>query len=148
MTDTLEIKVDKFTFKIATDRWYTPEGAWAREENGRVRVGLSDFVQQHSGDIAFAEVWQAGTTVAAGDEVAAIETIKVNISIVSPVAGRIVAINPAIAAAPEAINQDPYGEGWLALLEATDWEADKQRLLDPQAYFEKVKREAEQEIDR
>ena len=148
MPDFLETTVDKFTFKVATDRFYTSEGVWAKEENGRVRIGLSDFVQQHSGDIAFAEIWPAGTAVAAGDEVAAIETIKVNISLASPVTGRIMEANPALSGAPEAINQDPYGAGWLAILEATDWEADRSRLLDPQAYFEKMKREAEQEVNR
>ena len=81
MSEFLETTVDKFTFKVATDRFYTAEGVWAKEEDGRVRIGLSDFVQQRSGDVAFAEVKPAGTALAAGDEVAVIETIKVNISL-------------------------------------------------------------------
>ena len=84
MSDFLETTVDKFTFKVATDRFYTSEGVWAKEENGRVRIGLSDFVQQRSGDVAFADVKPAGTILAAGDEVAVIETIKVNITYTSP----------------------------------------------------------------
>jgi glycine cleavage system H protein len=148
MPEYLETMVDKFTFKVATDRLYTEEGIWAKPEGKLARVGLSDFLQQRSGDVAFAEVKPAGAAVAFGDEVAVIETIKVNISLGSPVTGRMVEVNPNMATAPEVINQDPYGAGWLAVIEAADWEADRLRLLDPQVYFEKMKREAEQEVKK
>jgi glycine cleavage system H protein len=60
----------------------------------------------------------------------------------------VVQVNPAMEDAPEAINQDPYGEGWLALIEASDWEAERSKLLDPEAYFEHMKAEAEEEIKK
>ena len=148
MSDFLETTVVKFTFKVATDRFYTSEGVWAKEENGHVRIGLSDFVQQHSGDVAFAEIKPAGKALAAGDEVAIIETIKVNISYTSPVTGKIVEVNPAMLNAPEAINQDPYGTGWLAVLEVADWNVERAKLLDPQAYFEIMKGQAEEETKK
>ena len=148
MPDFLETTVDKFTFKVATDRFYNAEGVWAKDENGRVRIGLSDFVQQRSGDVAFAEIKPAGTALAAGEEVAVIETIKVNITYTSPVNGKIVEVNPAMNDAPEAINQDPYGTGWLAVMEAADWEAERARLLDPQAYFKIMKGQAEEEAKK
>ncbi len=146
MTEYLETTVDKFTFKVATDRLYNDEGVWAKLEDGFVRVGLSDFVQQHSGDVAFAEIKPAGTRVATGEEMATIETIKVNISLSSPVSGEVKEINDALANAPEAINQDPYGAGWLALVKATDWETDRAHLLEPQEYFARMKAQAEQEV--
>ena len=145
MPDFLETTVDKFTFKVADDRFYNEEGVWAKEENGRVRIGLSDFVQQRSGDVAFAEIKPAGTVLAMGEEVAVIETIKVNITYTSPVNGKIAEVNPAMNDAPEAINQDPYGAGWLAVMEVADWEADCAQLLDPQAYFKIMKGQAEEE---
>ena len=148
MPEYLETTVDKFTFKIATDRLYNTEGVWAKAEGKMVRVGLSDFVQQRSGDVAFAEVKPVGLEVAFGDEVAVIETIKVNISLGSPVTGKVVEVNPVMSATPEAINQDPYENGWLVVVEATEWETDKSRLLNPQAYFEKMKLEAEQEVKK
>jgi len=144
----LETTVDKFTFKVATDRFYDAEGVWAKEENGRVRIGLSDFVQQRSGDVAFAEVKPVGTVLAAGEEVAVIETIKVNITYTSPVNGKIVAVNPAMNNAPEAINQDPYDAGWLAVMEVADWDVDCAKLLDPQAYFKIMKGQAEEETKK
>ena len=148
MTEFLETRVDKFIFRVATDRSYSDEGVWAKEENGRLRIGLSDFVQQRSGDVAFAEIKPVGTSLAFGDELAVIETIKVNIAFTSPVTGKIVEINPAMADAPEAINQDPFGEGWLAVIEPADWAADKARLLDPQAYFVRMQAEAEAEVKK
>ncbi len=146
MPEFLAVTVDKFTFKVATDRFYTREGVWALATGNQVRIGLSDFLQQRSGDIAFAEVKPIGTALAAGDEVASIETIKVNVALTSPVSGEVVEVNSALETAPEAINQDPYGAGWLAVIATTDWDADRSQLLDPAAYFEVVKREAEEEM--
>ena len=148
MPEYLETTVDKFVFKVATDRHYNTEGLWAQAAGQRVRIGLSDFLQQRSGDVAFAEVKPAGTALAAGDEVAVIETIKVNISLTSPVRGQVSVVNPAMETAPEAINQDPYGNGWLAEIEATNWDADRARLLDPQAFFTLMKVQAEEEAKK
>jgi len=148
MTNYLETNVDKFIFRVATDRFYDDEGVWVKEENGRVRIGLSDFVQQRSGDVAFAEIKPAGTALSFGDEVAMIETIKVNIIFTSPATGKVVEVNPAMNEAPEAINQDPYGEGWLAVLEPADWSTDCARLLDAQTYFVRMKAEAEDEAKK
>ncbi len=148
MPEFLETRVDKFTFKVATDRFYSDEGMWAKEEGGRVRIGLTDFVQQRSGDVAFAEVKPTGTALTAGDEVANIETIKVTVSYTSPVNGKIAEVNPAMNDTPEAINQDPYGSGWLAIIEVADWEAQRAQLLDPQAYFELMKGQAEEETKK
>ena len=148
MPETLEITVDKFTFKVITDRYYNAEGVWAKPEGKLVRIGLSDFLQQRSGDVAFAEVKPVGTGLAFGDEVAVIETIKVNISLSSPVSGKVIEVNPDMEAAPEAINQDPYDRGWMAVIEADNWEADLPRLLDAEAYFSRMKTEAEEEVNK
>ncbi len=148
MSDFLELTVDKFTFKVATDRLYTSEGVWAQAEGKRIRVGLSDFLQQRSGDVAFADVTPEGAALRAGDEIASIETIKVNLSLASPVSGKIVEVNPEMGTGPEAINQDPYGSGWLAVIETEDWDADRASLLDPPAYFAHMKIEAEREAKK
>jgi len=158
MPEFLELTVDKFTFRTATDRYYNSEGVWALAEVSslplgegpgvRVRIGLSDFLQQRSGDVAFAEVMSEGTVLAFGDEVAVIETIKAEVGLPSPLAGEVVEVNQAMEITPEVINQEPYGEGWLAVIEAEDWEADRARLLDPQDYFALVKEQAEEELKK
>jgi glycine cleavage system H protein len=148
MPEYLETMVDKFTFRVATDRTYTDEGLWAKAEGSHIRIGLSDFLQQSSGDVAFAEVQPAATTLAVGDEVAVIETIKVDIGLSSPVSGTVIEVNPAMEMEPEIINSDPYGEGWLAVIEADNWETDRANLLEPEKYFEIMKRAAEEEAKK
>ena len=145
MPDNLTVTVGKFTFTVAPDRWYTPQGVWAKEEGTRIRVGLSDFLQQRSGDIAFVGVEPAGTILGLGEEFSSIETIKVDIALSAPVSGKVVLVNPALEASPEVINRDPYGEGWFCEVEPADWGTDRPRLLDAAAYFDKMKREAEEE---
>jgi glycine cleavage system H protein len=148
MTEFLETTVDKFIFKVATDRYYSSESLWAQAEGNLVRIGLSDFLQQRSGDVAFAEVKQPETKVVIEEAVASIETIKVTISLNSPVTGRLVEVNPVLSTAPEVINLDPYGEGWLAIIEANDWEKDRTTLMDPHAYFNLMKSQAEEETKK
>jgi glycine cleavage system H protein len=148
MPEFLETTVDKFIFRVATDRYYNGEGIWALAEGNRVRIGISDFLQQRSGDVAFAEIKPVGTTLVIGEEVAVIETIKVNVSLTSPVRGRVVEVNPAMERSPEVINQDPYGAGWLAIIEAADWQAERSQLLDAQAYFDLMKGQAEEETKK
>ena len=146
MPELLETIVDKFIFRVAKDRLYSKDGIWVLAEEGdRVRVGLADFAQRRNGDVAFAEIKPAGTALEVGDELAVVETIKVVFSVSSPVAGTIIEVNPAMATAPEAINSDPYGEGWLAVVAASIFEETRASLLDPQAYFALMKSEAEEE---
>lgn len=148
MTDFLETTVDKFIFRVATDCYYNAEGLWVRREGDHVRVGMSDFLQQRSGDVAFVEVKPEGTVLATGDEVAVIETIKVNVSLTSPVSGKVVEVNPALEMTPEAINQDPYGNGWLTVIEPSSWDADLVQLFDAQAYLALMKGQAEEEMKK
>lgn len=148
MADFLQFTLDKFTFKVATDRYYTVEGMWAKADGSRTTIGLSDYLQQRSGDVAFAEVVAVGTAVSRGDEVAHIETIKVDISLPSPLSGSILEVNPALEIEAERINQDPYGEGWLAVMVATDWPADQATLLDPPTYLARIRVEAEEEVKK
>lgn len=152
MPEYLETTVDKFIFKVATDRLYTTEGVWILwvepEGNGRVRVGLTDYLQQHGGDLTFANVKPVGTSLTAGDEFAEIETIKTTLVVYSPVEGEIVEVNPALELTPELVNQEPYDSGWLAVIRAANWEADRARLLDPTAYLAVVKAQAEEELNQ
>lgn len=145
MAEFLEFTLDKFTFKVATDRLYNPEGIWAKADGDRVTVGVSDFFQQHNGDVAFAEVQEVGTAVALNDPFATIETIKVDVELPCPGSGAIAAVNEKLELEAEIINQDPYGDGWLAVITADDWTADQANLMTPEAYFEHMKAQAQEE---
>src|SRR5512136_2324472 len=139
----LEVNVDKFIFRIPETLLFSDAGIWVAVEGSRARLGLSDFAQQVNGDIAFANVESAGTDLQVGDEFGCIETVKVNVALPSPVKGRIVEVNPLLQDAPEAINQDPYGKGWMVVMELLDWEKDRTGLLDAPHYLTRVKEKAE-----
>lgn len=142
----LETTVDKFTFRVDQTCFYNSEGVWVRVEGNRARLGLSDYLQQRSGDIAFVEVKPESTLLAIGREFSSIETIKITIELPSPVSGKITVVNPALETTPEVINQDPYGEGWICEVELSDWKTDQPRLLDAAIYFKKMISEAEEEV--
>ena len=150
MPEYLETTVDKFIFRVATDRLYSPDGVWAfwveSQGNGQVRIGLTDYLQQLNGDVAFAHVKPVGTNLVVGDEVAELETIKATVSLFAPVSGTVVAVNPDLDLSPEFINQEPYGKGWMAVIEATDWQSDRAKLLAPQAYLSAMRSHAEEEL--
>jgi glycine cleavage system H protein len=103
-------------------------------------------MQQHNGDVAFVSLKPTGTVINVGDEFAEIETMKVTIGLDSPVAGKIVQVNEAFTLKPETINEDPYGKGWLAEIETTNWERDRAKLLDANTYLGVMQSQAEEEL--
>ena len=149
MPEYLETTADKFTFRVAIGRLYSPEGVWVMwvqpETANRVRVGLTDFLQQHSGDVAFLPVKPAGTKLAAGDEFAEMETVKVNLSVHAPVGGTIVEVNAALELTPGGRQPGSLRRGWLAVIEPASWEADRAKLLDASAYLRVMQAQVEQE---
>jgi glycine cleavage system H protein len=147
MTEFLEAIVDKFAFKVATDRLYTEDHLWVKLEDGLARIGVTDYLQQTSGDVAFAEPMDKGTALTPGDELANVETMKTTLAIPSPLSGVIKSVNSRLEDEPELVNQDPYGAGWLVELEAYNWEAEKESLLEASAYYKQMKAEAEVEAE-
>jgi len=145
--DYLETIVDKFVFRVARDCRYNDADIWAKRVNDRVRVGLTDFLQQKSGDVAFVNLPSTGKSLNANDALVALETIKVDLEIAAPISGRIIAVNDALTAHPELVNDDPYGEGWLAELEPSNW-ADYDALLDAETYLPQMKARAELEREK
>lgn len=148
MSEFLEVTVDKFSFKVATDRLYTGDHLWLKMVDGLVVIGLTDYLQQTAGDVAFAEPEPEATSLVAGDILANIETMKTTLDIPSPISGVVKMVNPRLEDEPELVNQEPYGEGWLVGLEPADWAAAQAGLLNPDDYFEKMKAEAEAEAKK
>ena len=145
--DVLEGRVDKFIFRVARNYRYSNTDVWTHREGSRVRVGLTDYLQQKSGDVAFVNLKEVGTQLAANDELAALETIKVDLVIPAPIAGKIVAVNDALAANPELVNSDPYGAGWLVEIEPSH-SADFDALLDAETYLPQMQARAELEREK
>lgn len=144
----LEAQVDKFVFKVKRGCYYTKEGIWVQVENGAGRVGVSDFLQQKSGDVAFVNLPELSTTLKQGKEMGSIETIKADVTINSPISGVIREMNRELEVKPELINEDPYGEGWLVLVEMSGFESDRKNLLTAEEYLTVMKSQAEEEAKK
>ena len=102
------------------DLKYAENHEWARAEGERVRMGISDYAQDALGDVVYVEPPQVGATVSQGDAFAEVESTKSVSDVYAPVSGTVVEVNTALEDTPELVNSDPYGEGWFAVIEATD----------------------------
>jgi glycine cleavage system H protein len=118
---------------IPEDLRYSSDHEWVRLEGGRIRIGITDYAQDALGDVVYVEVPEAGATVEASAKVSEVESTKSVSDIYAPVAGTVVEVNAALADAPERLNDDPYGEGWICVIEPSD-PAEVEALLDGEAY--------------
>ncbi|HEX9021734.1 MAG TPA: glycine cleavage system protein GcvH [Nitrospirota bacterium] len=99
---------------------YHREHAWARVEGKRATIGITDYAQQQLGDVVYVDLPEADTEVDADSELSEIESTKATSPVVSPVSGTVVEVNEDLADSPEIINEDPYGNGWLVVIEMND----------------------------
>ena len=111
---------------------FTATHEWVASHDGSVRVGITDYAQAQLGDVIFLELPDAGTTLAAGEKFGVIESVKAASDLYSPVGGRVAETNARLQDAPETVNGDPYGEGWMLRLEDVDEEG--ARLLSESEY--------------
>jgi glycine cleavage system H protein len=112
---------------------YTKEHEWARAESGRVRVGITDYAQDALGDVVYVDLPEIGSTVAAAQAFGEVESTKSVSDVFSPIDGTIVERNPLLEDRPELVNEHPYGDGWLVLVDPAD-PAAVEALWDAAAY--------------
>lgn len=113
---------------------YVASHEWVRvESDGTLTIGITDHAQAALGDLVFVETPEVGRTLKSGESCAVVESVKAASDVYAPVAGEVVATNPALADAPELLNTDPYGEGWLWQLKPAN-AADVDGLLDADGY--------------
>ena len=112
---------------------YATTHEWALLDDGVVTVGISDFAQDALGDVVYVELPEIGQEVAAGAEVAVVESVKAASDIYAPVSGTVAAVNETLEDAPERVNQDPYGDGWFFKIEPLD-AGELDNLLSAEAY--------------
>lgn len=148
-TDFVTVTYDKFVFKIPTEHYlFNENDCWVRVSGDRARVGVSDFVQQHMTDIVYFQPAEVGKVVEQFDEVGSLESGKSMMDALSPVSGRIVAVNSQLVDSPEWVNEDPYGKGWLAEIELGDFESDKELLVGSAAYAKIVEKKAAEALQQ
>ena len=123
------------------DLRYTKEHEWARDEgSGRVRVGITDYAQDALGDVVYVDVPEVGTAVTANQPFSEVESTKSVSDVYAPVSGTVVERNPLLDDRPELVNEQPYGDGWIVVLDATDG-TDLESLLNAAAYQEFVRQQ-------
>jgi glycine cleavage system H protein len=122
---------------VPDDLRYSSDHEWVRVEGEVVRVGITDYAQDALGDVVYVEVPEVGATVGAGDKVSEVESTKSVSDIYAPVAGAVVEVNASLADAPERLNDDPYGEGWICTIRPDDAAA-VGSLLDAAGYRELI----------
>ncbi|PON11392.1 glycine cleavage system protein H [Candidatus Entotheonella serta] len=113
---------------------YTKEHEWARIEGNRVVVGITDFAQEELGDVVFVELSEPGTTVAAEGTFGVVESVKAVSDLYCPVSGTVVEINPDLEDHPELVNDSPYEDGWMIVIEASN-SAEFNGLLSSEDYL-------------
>ena len=105
---------------IPEDLRYSSDHEWARLEDGKVRMGITDYAQDALGDVVYVDVPEVGAKVKLNESFSEVESTKSVSDIYAPVTGTIVDVNADLADAPERLNEDPYGEGWICVIEPDD----------------------------
>ena len=121
------------------DLLYHPEHDWARIDPNQPDVatlGITWYAQDALGEVVFFDPPEVGSSLTQGESYAEVESVKAVSDVIAPVSGEIVEVNAALADAPEAINQDPYGEGWMVRVRLGDLESERGALLDRDSYVE------------
>jgi glycine cleavage system H protein len=119
--------------EIPEDLRYTREHEWARKKGDRVVVGITDFAQDQLGDVVYVELPDVGDPVKKGESFGVVESTKAVSELFAPISGKVVEVNSPLSDAPETINEDAYGEGWMIAIEPAD-PKELEALMDPKAY--------------
>jgi glycine cleavage system H protein len=117
------------------DLHYTEDHEWLRLKNGTATVGITDFAQSELGDVVFVEIEPEGTELGQDDVFGTVEAVKTVSELYMPVSGTITAVNDELEMAPETVNDDPYGEGWMIEIEVAD-ESELEDLMEADKYAE------------
>ncbi|MDQ6617226.1 MAG: glycine cleavage system protein GcvH [Actinomycetota bacterium] len=118
---------------VPDDRRYTPDHEWVLVDGDHARVGITDYAQDALGDVVFVQLPERGATVAAAESFSEVESTKSVSDIYAPVNGTITEVNNELVDGPQRINEDPYGAGWICVIEMSDM-SDYDKLMDADSY--------------
>ena len=122
--------------EVPDDRRYTKEHEWAREDEGRIVVGITDYAQDQLGDVVFVGLPETGTEVTANQPLGEVESTKSVSDVYSPVSGTVLEKNGEVESKPELVNEDPYGRGWLVSIDASEGTESLLSASDYQRFLE------------
>ncbi|OPX87323.1 MAG: Glycine cleavage system H protein [Pelotomaculum sp. PtaB.Bin104] len=146
--DMLEAIHDKFVFKVKQGYLYHWDECWIKEDGELLTIGITDFLQKTSGDVAFLELPEIGAEVEQSGKAGVIETIKATVDLISPASGMIKEVNSALEADPQFVNSEPYEAGWLFKIAPSKWEAEKNTLMKAEEYFPVMEEKIKQQVEK
>ena len=120
--------------QVPDDRKYSKDHEWAKVEGDLVVVGITDHAQNSLHEITFVEISEVGTVLKAGDECGLVESMKASSDIITPIGGEIAEVNAELEDAPEIVNEDCYGKGWMFKIKPSNLDADMAALMDADGY--------------
>lgn len=123
------------------DLKFHKEHTWVKTSGKKATVGITDYAQDALGDIVYIDLPEVESSVDAGSEIAEIESTKSTSSVISPVSGTILEVNERLADSPETVNEDPYGKGWVAIIELDD-ASEIDELMDSEDYDKYIEEES------
>ncbi|MCF2135663.1 MAG: glycine cleavage system protein GcvH [Candidatus Thorarchaeota archaeon] len=124
--------------KVVDGLYYSKDHEWAKVEGDIVTIGITDHAQHSLHEITYVELSEVGSVIKAGEECGLVESMKASSDILSPLSGEIVEVNSELEDAPEVVNEDPYGKGWLFKLRPSNLDAELKDLMDSKAYAELI----------
>ena len=122
---------------VPTNLRYTEDHEWIKLEDGKAVIGITEFAQSELGDIVFVELPAVGDEIAAGDSFGSVESVKTVSELYLPIAGKVLEVNEALEDAPELVNESPYEQAWMVVIEPAN-EADAEQLLTADQYKEAI----------
>ncbi len=128
------VKVDDH--EIVEGLYYSKEFFWVRIENGKARMGITDYAQKQLREIVFAELPSAGGAITQNEPFGSLESVKAVSDLIAPLSGTIEQVNEEVASKPELLNEDPYGKGWLIVVAPNNLDAELKALMDLNASVE------------
>ncbi len=123
-------------YEVPEGLYYHKEFAWARVENGKARIGITDYAQKQLREIVYVELPSAGDTITQNEPFGTVESVKAVSDLVAPISGTIEEVNEELESKPELVNEDPYSKGWLLVITPTNLDAELKNIMDLNASVE------------
>ncbi len=121
-------------YEVPEQLYYTKEHEWVSVSDNTATVGITDYAQKSLHEVVYVELPEVGRELTQGEVMGSVESVKAVSDIYAPVSGKVVEVNEKLLDEPETLNNDPYGEGWIAKIELTNFEEDKKKLLTAEQY--------------
>ena len=123
-------------YEVPEGLYYHKEFAWARVENGKARIGITDYAQKQLREIVYVELPSAGDAISQNEPFGTVESVKAVSDLIAPISGTIEEVNEELESKPELLNEDPYGKGWLLVITPTNLDAELKNIMDFNASVE------------